>query len=120
MNKSTQASKPGDWGRCSICRNDLIPGERGQECSELTCHPGRGVCSECLVECECGKLICEEHRYEVSGLVLCKECARLELDADDLMEREAPACTDCGQTRGSLLFREYEAGTEWSGLECCE
>ncbi len=28
-------------------------------------------------------------------------------------------CATCGMTRGSLMFREYEAGTEWSGNACC-
>lgn len=29
------------------------------------------------------------------------------------------ACVSCGATKGSLMFREYEAGTEWSGNACC-
>lgn len=29
-------------------------------------------------------------------------------------------CSDCGMTRCSLMFREYEAGTEWGGNACCE
>lgn len=28
-------------------------------------------------------------------------------------------CAYCGMTRTSLMFREYENGTEWSGNFCC-
>lgn len=30
------------------------------------------------------------------------------------------ACVSCGATNGSLMFREYEAGTEWNAATCCE
>ncbi len=32
---------------------------------------------------------------------------------------EPIACSNCGMTRNALMFRQYEAGTEWSGDLCC-
>ena len=33
---------------------------------------------------------------------------------------EPITCANCGLSRNALMFREYEAGTEWSGLPCCD
>ena len=74
--------------RCAECRGWIEDGERSLKCSNPACSRLEWClrCDDQLAECECGALICTEHRYEVSGLILCAGCARLELDA---MEKEA-------------------------------
>lgn len=35
------------------------------------------------------------------------------------MNGRVPACAACGMTVGAVMFREYEAGTEWQDGTCC-
>lgn len=30
-----------------------------------------------------------------------------------------PSCAACGMTVGAVMFRDYEAGTEWQDGTCC-
>lgn len=58
-----------------------------------TCaHPGckKAICSACLVECECcpGKF-CRDHVSAVDDVVACVRCEDIDMQADELLEREA-------------------------------